>query len=143
MSPATSSTFSSPSAAITDRARRMLGSLKSTPTTRPAGPTISARMASPPMGPAPAVDHRPSRADAHPAQRTPGMLREGLREAQQPPQVVIAAVQDVTPDLVHGRICHAVLSALSACLAGRRGAGMCPTWISDGDRYGAPSRGPT
>ena len=39
--------------------------------------------------------------------RPPRVFREGLREAQQPPQVVVAAVQDVTPDLVHGRIRHA------------------------------------
>ena len=38
---------------MTDRAYSMAGSLKSTPTTRPAGPTISARMASLPMGPHP------------------------------------------------------------------------------------------
>ena len=37
-------------------------------------------------GAAPAVDHRPPRAHAHPAQRPPRVFREGLREAQQPPR---------------------------------------------------------
>jgi hypothetical protein len=74
-------------------------------------------------GAAPAVDHRPPRADAHPAQCTPGVLRKGLRQAQQPPQVVIAAVQDVTPDLVRRRICHArprCLVGVSSRAAGSR-----------------------
>jgi len=42
------------------------------------------------------------------------MLREGFGEAQQPPQVRIAAIKDVAPDLVHGRICH----ACPRCLVG-------------------------
>jgi hypothetical protein len=58
---------------------------------------------------APAVNHRPPGADAHPAERTPGMLREGLRKAQQPPQVFVATVKDVASDLVCGRIRHARL----------------------------------
>ncbi len=111
MSPITSSTFSSPSAATTDRARLIAGSLKSALTTHPAGPTISASTASPPMGPHPqSITFHPF-LDAHPAEGAPGCLRVMLRDGQQPPEVLIAAIEDVPPNPFRDWVSHARLLA--------------------------------
>src|SRR6266702_277404 len=107
MSPANNSTLPSCSAATTDRARRIAGSLKSTPTTRPAGPAISAMTASPPIGPQPqSMTCQPSFLHADPAEGRAGHLPGALSDTQQPPKILIAAVENVAPDPLRDRFGH-------------------------------------
>src|SRR5208283_940591 len=60
-------------------------------------------------GAAAAVDGRPPCTDAHPAERALGGLPGNLSDAQQSPQVLIAAIEDVAPNLLRSHFSHALV----------------------------------
>jgi hypothetical protein len=62
-----------------------------------------------------AVDRVPPLLDTKPAERCAGRLRILLGDAQQPPQILIRAVMDVTPDPLCNLFGHARLPALAYC----------------------------
>jgi hypothetical protein len=91
-----------------DRPRPLEGGLAEVDANHPPGRAHHLRQhGKPPERAAAAVDGRPPLTDAHPAECTPSGLRGDLRQAQQPPQVLIAAIKDVTPGLLRGRFGHA------------------------------------
>ena len=60
------------------------------------------------QGAAATIDHRPARLDARPAQRGPGRHAHPLRDRQQPPEVLIAAIQQVAMDTLPHRVSHSL-----------------------------------
>src|SRR6266536_740387 len=88
MSPANNSTLPSCSAATTDRARRIRHDGK--PANRAAA----------------AVDDMPAFLHADPAEGRAGHLPGALSDTQQPPKILIAAVENVAPDPLRDRFGH-------------------------------------
>src|SRR5881394_1172730 len=88
MSPATTSTLPSSSAATTGRAHHLCHDGK------------------PPQRAAAAVDGMPALLHTDPAEGRAGHLPGGLSDAQQPPEILIAAIEDVTPDPLRDRLSH-------------------------------------
>jgi hypothetical protein len=53
-----------------------------------------------------AVDGMPAFGHTDPAEGSPGHLPAELGDAQQPPEILVAAVEDVTPDPLRDRVSH-------------------------------------
>ena len=60
----------------------------------------------PPKRAAAAVDGMPALLHTDPAEGRAGHLPGGLSDAQQPPEILIAAIEDVTPDPLRDRFSH-------------------------------------
>src|SRR5215470_2811877 len=60
-------------------------------------------------GPTAAVDRIPPMLDTDPGECSAGHFRADLRDAQEPPEVLISTVEDVTPDPLGGSVSHASL----------------------------------
>src|SRR6267154_2307592 len=88
MSPANNSTLPSCSAATTGRARHLRHDGK--PANRPAA----------------AVDDMPAFLHADPAEGRTGHLPGALSDTQQPPKILITAVENVAPDPLRDRFSH-------------------------------------